>query len=761
MDTLVIAEKPSVALRLAMALGGGKQKRLGLNGVSYYQIDTQNGTIYIAAAVGHLFSLVQAERKSGYPVLEVRWAPSHESNSKADFTKKYLDVLEALAKKATAYVNACDYDTEGTVIGTNIIRYSTQDGLRHAKRMKFSTTTIPDLQEAYARLMPLDINNFYAGEARHTLDWLWGINFSRALTSAVSMPRTRALSIGRVQGPALAILAVREKEVSVFVPVPFWKLIIRVKEVDFTNQRGEIFDNSVAKSAYNATVTSVEGAGAYVELVDSKEQTSKPYPPFDLTTLQIEAARTLRYDPSVTLAIAQSLYERSYISYPRTSSQKLPPTLDLPKILGELAKNPRYAARAGKLVAARMFRPNEGAKQDEAHPAIYPTGVLPSETNEKEEALYNLVTERFLGCFAPHARLAKTKVVIRTGEERYSVDGTKIIEKGWLEFYTFGTLGEKIIPEFRKEERVEVSETEIRESKTVPPKRYTKASLIAELERRDLGTKATRAAIIDTLAKRAYIDGSPIGVTEFGMSVYEALHANVQMILDEETTRKLEKDMEAISQGKKTEQEVIEEGKRVLLDALRLFDSNKAKISEAMAKGLYLSSQNVLGKCPKDGGDLVVRKSRAGKQFAGCANYPKCTTTFSLPQGAKIVPTGKSCEYCHTPIIRVVRRAKRAFEMDLDPNCRTKESWRGKTGAVVGADAPQAPSAEPGKAAEAGKPLSKPAEVRYALQPGKKATKQARRPKRAKGARRKATAITVLSPRKRAKPRKSDENVPS
>ena len=188
MDTLVIAEKPSVALRLAIALGDNRQKRMSLNGVSYYQIDNPDGRIYIAPAVGHIFTLVQAKHERGYPVLDIKWAPSYESNPKSEFTKKYLDVLRELSKKVGAYVNACDYDTEGTVIGTNVIRFTSSEGLKNAKRMKFSTTTTSDLKESFENLQPFDMNNFYAGETRHMLDWLWGINLSRALTSADSRP---------------------------------------------------------------------------------------------------------------------------------------------------------------------------------------------------------------------------------------------------------------------------------------------------------------------------------------------------------------------------------------------------------------------------------------------------------------------------------------------------------------------------------------------------------------------------------------------
>jgi DNA topoisomerase-1 len=302
---------------------------------------------------------------------------------------------------------------------------------------------------------------------------------------------------------------------------------------------------------------------------------------------------------------------------------------------------------------------------------------MPKELSVTEQNLYNLIVERFISCFAGYAKLAKSRVVIASGGETYSANGTKIIERGWLDFYSFASLGERELPDFKKGERVQVSKLEMREMLTQPPKRYSKAALLAELEKRDLGTKATRASIIDTLFKRGYLDGAPIKATEFGLSVYDALHENVSMIVDEATTRQLEKDMEKIVEGKKTEEEVIGEGKRMLLDALKLFDSNKAKIAEAMKKGLAESSIG-LGKCPTDGGDLVVRKSRMGKQFAACANYPKCTTTFSLPQGAKIVGTGKTCEFCKTPIIKVIRAGKGVFEMCLDPNCKTKENWKSR-----------------------------------------------------------------------------------
>ena len=206
MNTLIIAEKPSVALRLAIALGNNTQRKINLNGVNYYEIATPSGNTYIAAAVGHIFTVRQKGTTRGYPVLDVEWAASYEVNKLAYYTKKYLDVFKMLAQRSDNYINACDFDIEGTVIGTNIIKFL-GGVMQKGQRMKFSTTTIPDLKNSYENLMPLDLNNFHAGEVRHMLDWLWGINLSRALTSAlVGTKFMRSLSIGRSRDQHLRFL---------------------------------------------------------------------------------------------------------------------------------------------------------------------------------------------------------------------------------------------------------------------------------------------------------------------------------------------------------------------------------------------------------------------------------------------------------------------------------------------------------------------------------------------------------------------------
>ncbi|MCL4363200.1 DNA topoisomerase I [Candidatus Marsarchaeota archaeon] len=677
MGILIIAEKPSVALRIAISLGDGKQKKVSKGRTSYYTFEKGGKKLYVAAAVGHLFTLKQTSKEYKYPVFEIDWAPSYSVGKNSLYTKEYLDMLIDVSKECDSFINACDFDIEGTVIGTNIIKEltkkSVKDLAKTSLRMKYSTTTTKDLQESYASLMPLDVNNFYAGETRHKLDWLWGINFSRALTSAIGYSVARApLSIGRVQGPTLAMLSKREIEIGEFKPRPFWRVNAMLRGVEFSNSRGDMFEKELAADAYAETEKNNDKM--HVDDIEVNEEYKRPPPPFDLTTLQLEASRALHMDPSLTLSLAQSLYERSYISYPRTSSQKLPQSLGLPKIIEDISRNPDYKDLASMLLKERRFKPVEGKKDDEAHPSIFPTGEMPKALSQQEARLYDLIARRFLSCFAPDAKMSRMKVIVSAGAEKYSASGMHIMESGWLGYYKYARLEDKTLPEFMKGESLKAEAIELKPLETQPPRRYTKAGVISELEKRGLGTKATRANIIDTLFKRNYIEGASIKVTNFGLSVYNALSRNCSMIIDETTTRKLEDDMELISKGKKTEQEVISEGKAMLVEALGIFDKNKDEIGKEMK--VSFTQTAILGICPKDGGNLIIRKSRFGKQFVACSNYPKCTNTYSLPQNAKIEPTGRVCEYCKTPVIKVIRRAKRPFEMDLDPNCITKEAMK-------------------------------------------------------------------------------------
>ncbi len=668
MNILIIAEKPSVALRIATALGNGRFERKMNKNINYYEINEINKKIYVVAAVGHLFTIIGKHKN--FPILDVKWSPAYYIKSR-EYTKNYLDVIVDIAKKCSMFINACDFDIEGTVIGTNIIKLINEN-LNNSKRMKFSTTTDEDILMAYEHLLPLDVNNFYAGEVRHMLDWLWGINLSIALTRSIynSNFSKNALSIGRVQGPSLGILTKREIEISKFIPKYFWKINILIKNNEFINSKEQIFDEEIMKQSYAETEKNKNNG--IIKNIDKTKKQIIANPAFDLTSLQLEASKILHIDPSRTLNIAQSLYERSFISYPRTSSQKLPILLNLSKIIRSLSKIKEYENLANILLKEHRFKPIEGNKKDDAHPAIYSTGIKPNNLTGEEQKLFDLITRRFLACFAEPMEIDRTRITAIFGNEKYAAAGNQIIKKGWTEFYHFYKPNELILQKFKKDEKINILKINVVKSQTQPPKRYVKATLIAELEKRDLGTKATRAGIIDTLFKRNYIEGTSINVTKFGIVIYNTLKKYCEMIVDENTTKKLEKDMDLISKGKEQEVNVIKEGKELLIEALNAFENNKQKISQELR--ISLNQSQILGKCPKSNGNLIIKKSRLGKLFVGCDDYPNCTNTYPLPGNSKILITTKVCKFCNTPIIKVIRN-KKMFEMDLDPKCQTKKDW--------------------------------------------------------------------------------------
>ena len=360
---LVITEKPQAAQKIANALGDAR--KYTDNGVSYFEVKKPGQTIIVASAVGHLLNLDYVKGQHGWPIFNVEWKPSYEKDA-SSFTKKYYDLLKILSKRAHTFYVATDYDIEGEVIGWNVLRFIC--GQKSALRMKFSTLTPDELLNAFNNPQKeLNWGNAYAGESRHIIDWLYGINLSRALMSAIKTTGSfKILSIGRVQGPALKIIVDREREISAFKPVPYWQVLAdldwKESKLEEPNEKIEfkhpddIFDKKELEKFKNINEA----------IADTKktERTTEPPEPFDLTSLQREAYHWHKMTPSETLSIAQKLYLDGIISYPRTSSQKIPDVIEPKKILKKLSKAfpaVKYATRA---------KPIEGKKEDPAHPCF-------------------------------------------------------------------------------------------------------------------------------------------------------------------------------------------------------------------------------------------------------------------------------------------------------------------------------------------------------------------------------------------------------
>jgi DNA topoisomerase-1 len=668
---LIVAEKPRVAEKIAMALGEKVEKK-GHNGVSYYETTRDGNEITIAPAVGHVYTLVERERTRTYPVFDIEWVPSYTASKGAAYTKGYVELLQKLGKKADVFVSACDYDIEGSTIAYNVFRFATT--IREGKRMKFSALTKEDLSSAYDERTDFDYNNAFAGETRHIIDWFYGINLSRALMGALHKAHGyRVLSIGRVQGPGLMLLSDLEKDIRAFVPTPYWELGVMIKDVEFLHKSGRFLEEAKAELALERT--SEDGA---VSLVDVKEQEVPAQPNFDLTSLQVEAFRLFGYPPSRTLEIAQNLYEASLITYPRTSSQQLPASIKLPPIVSALGANPDYAQLAKKIAENRWYKPVQGKKEDPAHPAIHPTGQKGA-IGGPEKNMYDLIVRRFLAAFAPPAKRQRNRIEVDCGGEIYAASGSRLIEKGWTEFYgKYYTPEDVELPPFKMGESVSAKSKKKTKKETKPPKRYTQASIVSELEKRHLGTKATRSVIVDTLLKRGYASGAKsIEVSDFGIKVTDVLRKYAPEILDENLTRKMEDEMELIADGKLDKDSVIKESREILTQILDKWKANEGKIGAELADALKLTQQreNLLGPCDKCGAQLRIIRMRDGRQFIGCSGYPNCRNAYPLPPKSAVSPGAKPCPACGKPTINV-KKARTRYSMCIDPNCPSKASWK-------------------------------------------------------------------------------------
>jgi DNA topoisomerase-1 len=197
------------------------------------------------------------------------------------------------------------------------------------------------------------------------------------------------------------------------------------------------------------------------------------------------------------------------------------------------------------------------------------------------------------------------------------------------------------------------------------------------LEAKNLGTKATRATIIDILYERRYAVGREIKVTPFGLAVCNALERNCPEILDEQLTRRLEFSIEQIQEGNLTKERVIEDGENILKEILEKFKQREKEIGFDLVAALRKTEyeKNIVGKCPKCGGELRMITSKATKKrFIGCSNYPKCSAAFPIPQFGMITPLNKKCEECGLPVVMVFAGKKR-FSMCINPECKSKENW--------------------------------------------------------------------------------------
>jgi DNA topoisomerase I len=648
---LVVCEKASAAKRIAQALGTLSFERLtGLKAnierkgnllPPVFSATNINGLRFvICSAIGHLYGLVDAKgNRNVYPVFDIKWMPiAKRRNGKGRNTfvrsKLVISMISELSQNATSFIHACDYDQEGEVIGYNILEYACNNKYEKSLRAKFSTLTDEEIRYSFNHLSRPSRNLAEAGRSRHMLDFIYGINLSRGLTQSFKISndgkRYYNISIGRVQGPSLAFVVDREISIRKHIPTPYWNISAQFERSGYIINANYYPQKIDTLSKAISIVNSCRNQdGMVTEVKHRNIKIKSPYP-FNLGDLQKEAHKVFNFSPSYTLHTAEKLYLNALISYPRTSSQKLPPSINYRRIISDLSMisplvlghnenisrfksnnvTGPYTKQAKSLLSERYLSPNEGRETDPAHPAIYPTGEKPkSRLDIAQLKLLDLVIKRFLATFGEPAIIQSTTVdIVIKDDNVFIANQNRTLYNGWMKFYKpyaikygNGSGNRQHLPELHNGNVMRNVAVMLADKLTEPPHRFNQASLLEKMEKEKIGTKATRASIIRTLFNRNYIskptttsyqiqedgsEGGGIEATEIGVEIIYLMRKYIPKIVSTALTRSIEEQLNAIELGKTRGESIIEYATADVKDAIIILKQNKIEIGNQIAKAL-------------------------------------------------------------------------------------------------------------------------------------------------------------------------------
>ena len=600
------------------------------------------------------------------------WAPVVKEPAE----KEIIRTLKNLAKKADEVIIATDFDREGELIGSDavsMVRQVNEDV--PVVRARYSSFTKPELEHAFARenLVAVDDDLAAAGESRQFIDLIWGAVLTRYLTMAKFGGLGNVRSAGRVQTPTLALVARREKERQAFVPEDYW-----VVRGTAATQKGEEFKvaHATARFKDEATATSAyqdaKAAGkARVTDVVKKTRKGTIQTPFNTTSLQTAAAAE-GLTPARTMRIAESLYMSGLISYPRVDNTVYPETLDLSEVVTMLKGVPQYANYCDELLAAQPLKATRGKQETTDHPPIYPTGVGdPDKLRPEEWKLYNLIARRFLATLSEQPVIEGTKVTLDAGGQTFAASGDVLVKPGYRAIYPYGSKKDEQLPALSVGQEVDLTSLDLEAKQTEPPARYSQGKLVQEMERLGLGTKSTRASIIERLYEVKYLKNDPIEPSQLGMAIIDALECYAAHITTPEMTSELEGDMTKVAEGQASQDAVVDHSRELLASLLEGLIEHKEDLGEAISDAVQADAK--IGVCPKCGHDLLVKQSaKTRSSFIGCSAWPECEVTYPLPQG-KIQTVEEPCPVCGCPQIKVQPFRSKPYVVCVDPACPTNK----------------------------------------------------------------------------------------
>ncbi|CCG25543.1 Top3 protein [Candida orthopsilosis Co 90-125] len=593
MKILCVAEKPSIAKEVANILGGGrvsvrnsKNKYIKNYDFKFAFPDRGLCDVTMTSVVGHITNL-------DFPP-QYQWGKcAAERLFTAEIITKITkqDVFDNIAieaRNSDKLMIWTDCDREGEFIGKEIFdaakKGNSRISLSDVWRSKFSHLERNHILRAAKSPIELDMKAASAVSCRMELDFRVGTSFTRLLTDNLKskniIDKKDIASYGTCQFPTLGFVVDRYKRVKSFKPEPFWYIepMLRKesKRTTFNWVKGHIFDRLYVLLMYERCLKHEQG-----EITKLETKPTSNYRPLPLTTveLQKDCAKYFKMSAKATLEAAEKLYNRGFISYPRTETDKYPPTMDFKGIFEKQKQDSRWGSYSGGLLSNGHEQPRNGSHDDHAHPAIHPVNYVSIDSlgSANEKKVYEYVVRRFLACCSKDAKGMLTSATLKWGDEFFTASGLMVTERNYLDIFTYKKWeSSKSLPSFHEGEKVKISSGLMKEGKTSPPQLMTEPELIALMDANGIGTDATIAEHIDKILSRKYvtkvkrgkveyIEPSPLGIGL--IEGFDKMEFNGISLSKPFLRKALENSLQDICNGTKTKPEVVEEMKRIYHDA--------------------------------------------------------------------------------------------------------------------------------------------------------------------------------------------------
>lgn len=625
---------------------------------------------------------------------------------------KILNELKREAKKSEEVLLAADDDREGESIAWHIgNRIKLANSNIPIKRIVFHEITKDALNEAIEKPRDIDIAKVNAQKARRVLDRLIGYNLSPLLWEKIK----RGLSAGRVQNVALLIICNREGEIESFIPVEYWTfgVFLKHKNKEFLAELQKYKGSKPelkTKEEVDEIMEHLKDKTYKVSSIEIKDRLRNPIAPYTTSKLQQAASTSLGYNSSKTMQIAQTLYEgvsiagesTGLITYMRTDSVRISPVAQeqarefIKKEYGE-----NYLP-----IEAPSYSVKKNAQ--DAHEAIRPTNVFLTPDYVKEYLkseqykLYKLIWERFVSSQMLPAKMKNTRAIIVAGDCEFSVSSSKIEFDGYLKVLTIDKGDkEKVLkmPNLSENEICEFVDNNPEQHFTTPPPRYNDASLVKTLEESGIGRPSTYAPTIRTIISRHYIQrkGKQLVPTELGKLVNELISENFSELININFTANMESKLDKIEDDNIEWNNILKEFYPHFLDTLKTATENihnmkdffneetdfvcekcgKKMIKRLGRYGYFIACSGFpecknakgisFGVCPKCKGDITLKRSKRGREFYGCSNYPKC----DFVSWDKPVQT--PCPKCNGLMVERQIKNKGLFKVCIKEDCGYSE----------------------------------------------------------------------------------------